>query len=74
LGEIILAATDGSNTVWRFAHNHNGGSGFYGQAFAQISNDGRYALFSSYWEGRLGASSGDFGMPTRLDTFVVELR
>jgi hypothetical protein len=74
LGEILLAATDGSNTVWRFAHNHNGGSGFYGQAFAQVSNDGRYALFSSYWEGRLGASSGDFGMSTRLDTFVVELR
>ena len=74
LGEILLAATDGSNTVWRFAHNHNGGSGFYGQAFAQISNDGHWALFSSYWGGTLGSSGGDFGLSTRLDTFIVELR
>jgi hypothetical protein len=74
LGEIILAATDGSNTVWRFAHNHNGGNTFYGQAFAQISNDGRWALFSSYWDGTLGGSNGDFGLPSRVDTFVVELR
>lgn len=73
-GEIILAATDGSNTVWRFAHNHNGGNSFYGQAFAQISNDGRWALFSSYWDGTLGGSSGDFGLSTRLDTFVVQLK
>jgi len=73
IGEIILAATDGSNTVWRFAHNHNGGSSFYGEAFSQISNDGRWALFSSYWDGTLGASSGDFGLATRIDTFIVEL-
>jgi hypothetical protein len=74
IGEIILAATDGSNTVWRFAHNHNGGNTFYGESFAQISNDGRWALFSSYWDGTLGGSNGDFGLSTRLDTFVVELR
>jgi hypothetical protein len=74
MGEIILAATDGSNTVWRFAHNHNGGNTFYGQAFAQISNDGRWALFSSYWGGTLGASGGDFDLSTRIDTFIVQLR
>ncbi|HKY73498.1 MAG TPA: hypothetical protein VJL88_16370 [Nitrospira sp.] len=74
IGEILLAATDGSNTVWRFAHNHNGGGSYYGSAFAQISNDGRWALFSSYWGGTLGASNGDFGLPTRLDTFIVELK
>ena len=74
MGEILLAATDGSNTVWRFAHNHNGGNAFYGQAFAQISNDGRWALFSSYWGGTLGSSGGDFGLSTRLDTFIVELK
>jgi hypothetical protein len=73
IGEIILAATDGSDTVWRFAHNHNGSGSFYGQSFAQISNDGRWALFSSYWDGRLGASNGDFGLSTRIDTFIVEL-
>ena len=74
-GEIIAAATDGSNRVWRFAHNHNGGlGGYYGSAFAQISNDGRWALFSSYWDGTLGASPGDFGFSTRIDTFIVELK
>lgn len=73
-GEIIAAATDGSNTVWRFAHNHNGGLvGFSGQSFAQISIDGRWALFSSYWDGTLGASAGDFGFSTRIDTFIVDL-
>ena len=72
-GEIVMAATDGSNTVWRFAHNHNGGNTFYGTSFAQISNDGRWALFSSYWDGELGPSNGDFGFGTRIDTFVVQL-
>jgi len=73
-GEIIAAATDGSNTVWRFAHNHNGGLvGFAGQSFAQISNDGRWALFSSYWDGTLGAAGGDFGFSKRIDTFIVDL-
>jgi hypothetical protein len=73
-GEIIAAATDGSNTVWRFAHNHNGGLvGFAGQSFAQISNDGRWALFSSYWDGTLGAAAGDFGFSKRIDTFIVDL-
>ena len=74
IGEIILAATDGSNTVWRFAHNHNAGNTFYGQAFAKISNNGRWALFSSNWDGTLGGSNGDFGLSTRLDTFIVELK
>ena len=74
-GEIIAAATDGSNRVWRFAHNHNGGLvNWVGQSFAQISNDGRWALFSSPWDGKLGAAAGDFGYPTRLDTFIVELK
>src|SRR5262245_35630194 len=72
-GEIIAIAVDGSNTVWRFAHNHNGGNAcYYAQAFAQISNDGRWALFSSYWDGTLGADAS-FGCSTRIDTFIVEL-
>jgi hypothetical protein len=74
-GEIIAAATDGSNKVWRFAHNHNGGLvNWVGESFAQISNDGRWALFSSPWDGTLGAAAGDFGYPTRMDTFIVELK
>jgi hypothetical protein len=45
-----------------------------GQSFAQISNDGRWALFSSPWDGKLGSAAGDFGYPTRIDTFIVELK
>src|SRR5207253_650313 len=72
-GEIDAAAVDGSNTVWRFAHNHNGGSVcYYAEAFAQISNDGKWALFSSYWDGGLGPDIS-FGCTTRIDTFIVEL-
>jgi hypothetical protein len=72
-GEIIAAAVDGSNTVWRFAHNHNQGSScYYAQSFAQISNDGTWALFSSSWDGTLGSDTS-FGCSTRIDTFIVEL-
>src|SRR5215471_13375133 len=57
-GEIIALAVDGSNTVWRFAHNHNNGNQcYYGSAFAQVSNDGKWALFSSYWDGQLGSDT-----------------
>ena len=70
-GEIVAAAVDGSNTVWRFAHNHNGGC-YYGEGFAQISNDGNWALLSSYWDGTLGPDTS-FGCQTRIDTFIVQL-
>jgi hypothetical protein len=71
-GEIVAAAVDGSNTVWRFAHNHSTSSCYYGEGFAQISNDGNWALFSSYWDGELGPDTS-FGCSTRIDTFVVSL-
>jgi hypothetical protein len=72
-GEIDAVAVDGSNTVWRFAHNHNSGSScYYGQSFAQISNDGMWALFSSPWGGTLGSDSA-FGCSNRIDTFIVDL-
>lgn len=72
-GEIAAVAVDGSNTVWRFAQNHNTASQcYYGEAFAQISNDGKWALFSSPWDGTLGPYPG-FDCPTRVDTFIVEL-
>jgi hypothetical protein len=70
-GEIYAAAVDGSNTVWRFAHNHDGGC-YYGEGFAQISNDGKWALFSSYWDGMLGSDTS-FGCQNRIDTFIVQL-
>lgn len=74
MSEIDLAATDGSNTVWRIAHTYNSptGSCYYGDAFAQISNDGHWAIFSSPWGGALGGPGG-FGCASRLDTFIVDL-
>lgn len=72
-GEIIGMAVDGSNTVYRFAHNHNQANlCYYGQSFAQISNDGKWALFSSPWDGKLGADTS-FGCSTRIDTFILAL-
>jgi hypothetical protein len=70
-GEIDAAAVDGSNTVWRFAHHH-GRSCYFAESFAQISNDGNWALFSSYWDGTLGSDTS-FGCSTRIDTFIVQL-
>jgi len=73
-GEILGISVDGSNKVWRFAHNHMGkASCYFADAFAQISNDGKWALFSSYWDGMLGAESGGFGCGSRIDTFIVDL-
>src|SRR5262249_27131239 len=73
-GEIILAAVDGSGTVWRVAHNHatDGLNCFYGQGFAQISSDGKWALFSSTWDRTLGRDTA-WGCTTRIDTFLVDL-
>jgi hypothetical protein len=72
-GEISAAAVDGSNTVWRFAHNYSSGSScYYGEGFAQISNDGLWALFSSPWGGTLGSDTA-FGCSNRIDTFIVDL-
>src|SRR5262249_7951983 len=70
-GEIYAAAVDGSGTIWRFAHNHDGGC-YYSEGFAQFSNDGKWALFSSYWDGKLGADTS-FGCQTRIDTFLIQL-
>jgi len=70
-GEIDAAAVDGSNTVWRFAHSHNSGC-YYAEGFAQISNDGMWALFSSPWGGTLGSDTA-FGCSNRIDTFIVDL-
>jgi hypothetical protein len=72
--EIIGIATDNSNTVYRFAHNYNGCPGsYYSQAFAQVSNDGMFVLFSSWWGGQLGGGSGFDCNSGRIDTFMLKL-
>ena len=70
-GEIIAVPTDGSGTIWRFAHHHSILNGnFYDQPRANISQDGRYVLFTSNWENSFGTDS--YGNH-RLDVFLVEL-
>lgn len=69
--ELLGIAVDGSNTVWRFGHNYSS-SCYDAQAFAQISNDGRFLLFSSIWGNTLG-SGGGFACSYRIDTFMVRL-
>jgi len=71
--EIDCAATDGKNsTVWRFAHTYSTArNGFWSQPRGNVSQDGRFFMFTSDWQDRLGRDAkGRF----RTDVFVVELR
>lgn len=53
--EIFAVSTDGSKKVWRFAHDRiRDKNWFYGP---NISQDGRYCLFTSTWEDTLGKDS-----------------
>ena len=79
--EIIGVATDGSGTIWRFAHNfitaHNQNFSIY-WGIGSISQDGRFFAFSSDWMSTLGSESGTKNctpqVDCRGDVFVVELR
>jgi hypothetical protein len=64
-GEIICAAMDGSSNVWRFAHHRSRIASFWDQPRANVSQDGRFVLFTSNWEQTLGVR--------RQDAFIVEL-
>ncbi len=65
-GEIICVRTDGvASTVWRFAHHRSRVASFWDQPRANVSQDGRFLLFTSNWEGTVGAG--------RQDAFVVQL-
>jgi hypothetical protein len=53
--EILALATDGSDTVWRFAHHQSAFDGdFWNQCMAHIDPTGRYALFHSNFGRTLG--------------------
>ncbi len=71
-GEIQAVATDGSGTVWRFAHNRSIHDGqFWDYPRGNVSPNGRYFIFTSNWEKTLGTSplSGE----NRRDVFLLEL-
>jgi hypothetical protein len=71
--EIIAVQTGAASsaTVWRFAHHRSTLVSFWDTPRANVSQDGRWALFTSNWEKTLG---GDPGGGPREDVFLVELR
>lgn len=69
--EIDCAAMDGSK-VWRFAHTYSTAkNGFWSTPRGNVSQDGRFFMFTSDWEDQLGkAPDGKY----RVDVFIVELK
>ena len=85
--EIVCVATSGPPKVWRFAHHHSTGacnanaridSCFGSIAIGNVSQDGKFYLFSSDWDWGLGSEPRDPGCPNsgrcRADVFIVELK
>jgi len=73
--EIIAISTSEPYTVWRFAHHRsNATNGFNSIPIPQVSQDGKFALFSSDWENTLGTEPSGGPGPFRHDVFVVELK
>lgn len=66
--EIFQVATDGSKSVRRLAHHHsdyvnqNPNNAYWSTPRANISRDGKYAVFTSNW-----------GSTTRRDVFVLKI-
>jgi hypothetical protein len=70
-GEIICIETDGlASTVWRFAQHRSHYVSFWDTPRANLSQDGRFVLFTSNWEQTLGLQPDG---TLRDDAFIVEL-
>jgi hypothetical protein len=72
--EIDCAETDGkASKVWRFAHTYSTArNGFWSSPRGNVSQDGRFFMFTSDWEDQLGkAPNSD---KYRTDVFIVELK
>lgn len=64
--EVLAVSTDGSGTVWRFAHHQSVFDGeFWSQPIVSEDPTGRYAIFTSNWGHTVGAN--------RQDVFLVHL-
>ncbi|HEV3484694.1 MAG TPA: Ig domain-containing protein [Vicinamibacterales bacterium] len=79
----VETAADGGATVWRFAHHRSDVRhdddpvriGFWYTPRPNVSSDGRYVLFTSNWEKRLGTDpAGETGTKYRQDVFLLKLR
>jgi hypothetical protein len=82
--EIVAIQTDATagGRVWRFAHHRSNitmdvpgdGTYFWYQPHANISPNGRWALFTSNWEKTLGtATNSEAEGIYRTDVFIVRL-
>jgi hypothetical protein len=73
-GEIICMSTDGRQPkVWRFAHHFSSGTnGFWSTPRGNVSQDGRFYLFTSDWMNTLGMEPN--GKRHREDVFLIPLR
>lgn len=72
--EIDCVEMDGKGSkIWRFAHTYSTGTnGFWSTPRGNVSQDGRFMVFTSDWENTLGTAV--VGKGYRTDVFVVELR
>lgn len=72
--EIDCAATDGKHsTIWRFAHTYSTAkNGFWSTPRGNVSQDGRFFLFTSDWQDQLGKTPDRTHY--RTDAFIVELK
>jgi hypothetical protein len=80
--EIIALATDGSGKVWRFAHHRSTahmrgrtpaeskGYNFWDSPRGNVSQDGRFYMFTSNWEETVGKDEHN---RVREDVFIVKL-
>lgn len=65
--EIVCIRVDEvESRIWRFAHHRSSGIGFGGQPRSNLSQDGKYVLFTSDWEQTLTGG--------RNDAWIVELK
>jgi hypothetical protein len=80
--EILGVATDGSGTVYRFAHTYdtNQSSVFSAEdAIGDVSADGKYYFWTTDWDGMLGQYGGGAnscsvsGQTCRTDVFMALL-
>jgi len=76
----VLGISPSTGTVYRFAHTRNTGLSWNfstRNAIGGVSQDGRFFIFSSDWEGTLGSESGGTtcipSKDCRGDVFVVGL-
>jgi hypothetical protein len=72
--EIDCAETDGkASKVWRFAHTYSTArNGFWSTPRGNVSQNGRFFMFTSDWEDQLGKIPA--GDKYRTDVFIVELK